>query len=60
MTLRVMSKSYLGSVEASADLQQVEAKRTNLAAADVELLTVNSRLAPLAPRVSSEPAKRSA
>jgi lipopolysaccharide/colanic/teichoic acid biosynthesis glycosyltransferase len=31
MTLRVMGKSYLGSAEASADLQQVQAKRANFA-----------------------------
>jgi lipopolysaccharide/colanic/teichoic acid biosynthesis glycosyltransferase len=31
MTVRIMGKSYLGSAEASADLQQVQAKRTNLA-----------------------------
>jgi Bacterial sugar transferase len=60
MTLRMMGRSYLGSAEALADLQQVEAKRTNLAAADVELLTVKSRLAPLAPSVNSEPVKHSA
>ena len=29
--LRMMGKNYLGSVEASADLQQLEAKRANLA-----------------------------
>jgi lipopolysaccharide/colanic/teichoic acid biosynthesis glycosyltransferase len=34
MTLRMMGKNYLGSVEASADLEQVQAKRANLAAAD--------------------------
>ena len=33
-TLRIMSKSYVGSAEASADLAQVQAKRANLAMAE--------------------------
>jgi lipopolysaccharide/colanic/teichoic acid biosynthesis glycosyltransferase len=33
-TLRIMSKSYIGSAEASADLAQVQAKRANLAMAE--------------------------
>jgi lipopolysaccharide/colanic/teichoic acid biosynthesis glycosyltransferase len=36
MTLQIMSKSHLGSAEASADLAQVQAKRANLAMAEVE------------------------
>jgi lipopolysaccharide/colanic/teichoic acid biosynthesis glycosyltransferase len=36
MTLRILGKNYLGSVEASADLQQVEAKRANLAVTEDE------------------------
>lgn len=35
MTIRTMAKNYLGSVEASADLQQVQTKRTKLAAAEL-------------------------
>ncbi len=31
MTLRMVGQNYLGSVEASADLQQVEEKRATLA-----------------------------
>jgi lipopolysaccharide/colanic/teichoic acid biosynthesis glycosyltransferase len=34
MTLQIMSKSHLGSAEASADLAQVQAKRANLAMAE--------------------------
>ena len=37
MTLRMMGKSYLGSAEASADLQQVQAKRNDLIAPQVDL-----------------------
>ena len=38
MTLRIMSKSYLTSAEATADLEQVQAKRANLAPTDVVLI----------------------
>jgi lipopolysaccharide/colanic/teichoic acid biosynthesis glycosyltransferase len=36
MTLRMMGQNYLGSVEASADLQQVQAKRAKLAGGHAE------------------------
>ena len=60
MTLRMMGKNYLGSAEASADLQQVQAKRDNLAMTNVEVLAQVSRQTSVTPAVSSEIAKRSA
>jgi lipopolysaccharide/colanic/teichoic acid biosynthesis glycosyltransferase len=62
LTLRILGKNYLGSVEASADLQQVEAKRANLTGTGAEPIgsgttPVKLRQRPAAP---SEIAGRSA
>jgi lipopolysaccharide/colanic/teichoic acid biosynthesis glycosyltransferase len=61
MTLRIMSKSYIGSAEASADLAQVQAKRANLAMAEeMEPVARESaqRLRQAAPRRRLDPELR--
>jgi lipopolysaccharide/colanic/teichoic acid biosynthesis glycosyltransferase len=65
LTLRMMSKSYLGSAETSADLQQVQAKRTKFAATGNDLpapesAPVSLRQRPVTPVAQSEMAGRSA
>jgi len=65
MTTRILGKNYLGSVEASADLQQVEAKRANLTGTGMDptdggAAPVKLRQRTAAPAPTSEVAGRSA
>jgi lipopolysaccharide/colanic/teichoic acid biosynthesis glycosyltransferase len=63
MTLRMMGRNYLGSVEASADLQQVAAKRAKLAVvegAGREAVSTRLRQRPAVPAPSGDATELSA
>jgi lipopolysaccharide/colanic/teichoic acid biosynthesis glycosyltransferase len=60
MTLRILTRNYLGSAEASADLAQVQAKRSGLAMPESSPKTIASIEPATTPPTSAEVVKRSA